>query len=101
MMERRDVEEIVESILDERGTDARSGHDDNKPEMVIPVRPFKAFNSSSDDVEVIGVGYFNEMLQFLVIEESEGEIWPVFREHVFKDQKSAQGAANHGNGATA
>jgi hypothetical protein len=91
-MERHDVEDIVEGILEERGIQPGNSGDDNKPEILIPVRPFKAFNTSSNQVEVIGVGYFNDMLQFLVIEEGDGEIWPVFREQVFKDQKSAKGA---------
>ncbi|MGO4677518.1 hypothetical protein AB4Z40_31970 [Bosea sp. 2YAB26] len=88
----------LEDILDERGIKPRPDHDDDRPEMLMPVRQFKAFNTSGNPVEVIGVGYFNEMLQFLVIEEGDGEIWPIFRENVFKDQQSAPGAI-HSNGA--
>jgi hypothetical protein len=97
-MNRQDVEDIVESMLDERGSQSCSASDDDKPEMLMPVRPFKAFNSSTNQVEVIGVGYFNEMLQFLVIEEDDGAIWPIFRENVFKDQESAQRSAISENG---
>lgn len=87
-MKRQDVEDIVAQYLEEH--ESRSeirGHTD-KPEMLASVEPFKAFNASRNPIEVIGVGYFNNMLQFLVIEEAEGEIFPIFREHVFKDLAS-------------
>lgn len=92
-MDRSEIEDIVEAILDGRRIQP-SGSNDGKPEMLSPLKPFSAFNTSAEPVEVIGVGYFDEMLQFLVIEEAEGEIWPVFREHVFKSKESAQGAAS-------
>lgn len=58
--------------------------DDNRPKSVISIRPFKAIDNDDKPVEVIGVGYFDEIMQFLVIAEEDDEIWPTFREQVFR-----------------
>ena len=65
---------------------------------MIPIKPFQAFDGCGDPLEVVGVCFYEDMPQFVVIETDDCEIWPRFRGQVFKDQKSAQGAANE-NGA--
>jgi hypothetical protein len=84
MMDRLEVEELVHAILDERGNGHQSDPDSNKPDMMIAIRPFKAVGSEDEPIEVVGVGYFNDMLQFLCVVEEGGEIWPAFREQVFR-----------------
>lgn len=97
-MNRGEIEDIVESVLDSRGG-AGPSFDDDAPREVIPIKPFAAFGDMGNPVEVIGVGYFNGMTQFLVIDEDEGAIFPIFRENVFKSKESAERAAME-NGAT-
>lgn len=91
-MDRQDVEDIVEAMLDERGISIGGAHNDDVPTSVIPIRQFSAFGEMGTPVEVIGVGYFNGITQFLIIDEADGAIFPIFRENVFKDQKSAESA---------
>lgn len=98
-MNRGEVEDIVEAMLDSRGTPLGASVDDDAPREVIPIKSFAAFGSAGNPVEVIGVGYFNGMTQFLVIDEDEGAIFPIFRENVFKSKESAERAAVE-NGAT-
>jgi hypothetical protein len=97
-MNRGDIEDIVESILDERGTSGAT-FDEDEPKEVIPIKPFAAFGDMGNPVEVVGIGYIRGMTQFLVVEEDEGAIFPIFRENVFKSRESAQRAAME-NGAT-
>lgn len=94
-MNRGEIEDIVEAVLEQRGS-IGTACDDDAPREVIPIKPFAAFGDMGNPVEVIGVGYFNGMTQFLVIDEDEGAIFPIFRENVFKDKKSAERAAMEG-----
>lgn len=92
MMDRQDVEDIVAEVLKDRGQTIGGAHDPDAPVSVIPIRQFSAFGEMGNPVEVIGVGYFNGVTQFLIIEEDEGAIFPIFRENVFKSKESAESA---------
>ena len=86
-MNESEVMAIVEAALH-----GRQFGDSSRPEMLMPLAPFKAFGISGNPVDVIGVGHVDDLLQFLVVEEDDGEIFPIFRERVFRDMDSARRA---------
>lgn len=88
-MNEADVREIVEAALREH-----QFGDNNRPETLMPLAPFKAFSASCNPVDVIGVGQVDDMLQFMVVEEEDGEIFPIFRERIFRNVESARRTAS-------
>jgi hypothetical protein len=80
-----DGEEIygaVKAALDDHAREQRT--DTNRPDMLMPLQRFEAVGPDDEELTVIGVGYLDDILQFLCIVEEDGEIWPAMREQVFR-----------------
>lgn len=80
-MERYEIEELI----DERLEAVRPKSDQSMIKM-LRVQPFKAFDDDDFEVEVVGISYLDEDMNFVAIKERDGELYPVLVSGVYRSR---------------
>ncbi len=81
MMDERDVIELIDERLDLALPKA-----DRQTFRMMRIAPFKALDDDDVALEVVGVSYLDDELNFVAIKERDGEIYPLLVSGVYREK---------------